>query len=498
METPARVDSVSNSFMRKKGWFLLGVLVVAVYFGYFALPGLSARFSGDDPMNIHYTWSHGGWALLKGLVLFFTPYHRPMGGLFFFSLYKFFGLNPLSYHIAITVVLLINVVLAYRCAVLLSGSRIVGGLCSIFACYHANMPQAVFLPAFIFDALCFMFFFAALAYYLRIRSAGRLLGIKELVLFLLLYVAALESKEMAVTLPMMLLAYEIFDHPPAWSPKSLWIWVRSAAFPLLAAAFLTAVYAAGKLLSSEPLSQNPQYQLTISLQTFLQSEARFFKELFYLKPHGWFNEQWLILIWLLLAYIAYRRRENYLKWATLLTVIAPLPIAFIPGRGGICLWVPWFGWALWLAALSATFSRFVSKEPLLRRLPRSLAQAIPLLLIVALVWNHTDRHNRLNFSSYSKVDEYSFSLKEQLGILLPRVKPRAQIAFYSDGAEGYDAKFVTELFFHDQSVRVRLHAKEPLSPEEFDRTDYVLNFDQRKLAILKRPGEPFRAPVNLR
>ena len=98
----------------------LGVLTVLLYFGHFVLPGLHGRFNNDDPMNLYYYWSRGGWALIQGLVLFFTTYSRPMGGVYFYSLYELFGLNPYPYHVVITLLLLVNVFLANCCARLLS------------------------------------------------------------------------------------------------------------------------------------------------------------------------------------------------------------------------------------------------------------------------------------------------------------------------------------------------------------------------------------------
>ncbi|MBN1569106.1 MAG: hypothetical protein JXA73_14750 [Acidobacteria bacterium] len=488
----------TRSFMDQKGWFLLGAIVVLIYFGYFALPGLNSRFNIDDPHNIHRAWTGGGESLLKGLLLFFTPYFRPMGSLYFFSLYSFFGLNPLAYHIAITVFLLINVALTYRFAVLLSNSKIVGFLCAILISYHANMSQGVYLPAFIYDVLSFTFFFAALVYYLRIRTKGRTLRIGELLIFFLLYIAALESKEMAVTLPLMVLAYEILWHPPSMSLKSLWAWIRKPAVPFLGVSLITAAFIASRTLGDEALAQNAGYRMTITFQIYFESQLKFFKELFFLQTRDWFTLPWLIGIWLILAYIAYRRRENYLKWATLLTLVGPLPIAFIPGRGGICLYIPWMGWALWLSALGCAIADYVAGDRALRFLPRNLVRSVLLLGFVFLAWHETDRINSSEIYRYQhQSDEYFFSLKTQLESLLPKVEPGTQIAFYNDGTDTWDAKFVTELFYQDRSTKVRLQPYEHLSQEELSKMDYVLDFYQRKLRILKRPGEPFQIPSDI-
>ena len=62
--------------------------------------------------------------------------------------------------------------------------------------YHPNMAQAVFLPSFVYDVLCFTFYFLAIDYYLSIRASGRPLRAGQIAGFLLLYVGALESKDL--------------------------------------------------------------------------------------------------------------------------------------------------------------------------------------------------------------------------------------------------------------------------------------------------------------
>ena len=271
-------------------------------------------------------------------------------------------------------------------------------------------------------------------------------------------------------------------------------WARLTALPFLMNGFLTSVYIAGKSVGPDSLSRNPQYHVTVNLNVFLHSQARMFKELFYMKPEEWFNAQWLVSVWVLLFYVAWRRCDNYLKWAMLFTVIAPLPIALIPGRSGACLYIPWFGWALWLAALAAIFCNFLSRKPLLRRLPRNWACAIPLLLIVVLTWNQTKRQDRKIAPYLKGIDAYFWALKGQLQLRLPKVKPGTQIAYYRDSSANWDPKFITELLYHDRSVHVRLHRYQPLTPEDFNKTDYVLHYHQIELKILKRPGEPFQIP----
>jgi hypothetical protein len=177
-------------------------------------------------------------------------------------------------------------------------------------------------------------------------------------------------------------------------------------------------------------------------------------------------------------------------------VIATLPIAFVRGRGGACLYIPWFGWALWIAVLGAALCNYVSKAPLFRRLLPNWARAIPLMLLVAVIWYQTDTKNKKILPGHLNNDAYFWSVKEQLNALLPIMRSGAQIAFYNDGRETWDAKFITKLVYRDKSLQVWMHRYQPLRPEEFDKMDYVLNIDEKeKLTILKRPGESFKIPT---
>ncbi len=81
-------------------------------------------FDHDDPYNIYWYWSRGPWALLKGILLFYSNYYRPIGGVYFYTLYTLFGFNPFPFHVVIASLFLLNTILIYRCAAILSSSKI--------------------------------------------------------------------------------------------------------------------------------------------------------------------------------------------------------------------------------------------------------------------------------------------------------------------------------------------------------------------------------------
>jgi hypothetical protein len=487
------LQNVLNRLLSKKNWpVLIGAVIALAYFGYFVLPGLHGRFNDDDPYNIYYFWSRGGSALVRGLIFFFSTYYRPMGGVYFFSLYEIFGLNPLPYHIAITILLLLNMVLVYLSSVLLTNSRSIGWLCAILMAYHGGMAALVYLPAFIFDVLCFTFFISALYFYLRVRSTGARLKLWHIFVFLLLYIGALDSKEMAVTLPIMVLAYEMFWHWRGGEWKKILLWIRHEAWPGLFAGFVTAIFIVGKSSGPDALSKQPEYHPVFTFKRFFESNVRFCEDLAYLGHPSWFNKTWLMCIWGVLAYLAWRRKENHLKWAVLFIVIAPLPIAFIPNRGDAMLYIPCLGWALILATLISAACDILAREPLLKRLNPDLARGLSLLLAVGLIWSTTDSRNKYIAQNYEKRGQLMWSVKNKLEAILPRAQPGSRIAFYNDIFEGWDSHFIAELLYHDRSVTTRLNTKTPLTVSQLSEMDYVFAYDKGgNPALLKRPGEPF-------
>jgi hypothetical protein len=70
-----------------------------------------------------------------------------------------------------------------------------------------------------------LFFLSALKYYIRVRAVQRELTLRQIVVVILLMVAALNSKEMAVTLPFLILAWEAIYRPPcSWSKHTVLSW----------------------------------------------------------------------------------------------------------------------------------------------------------------------------------------------------------------------------------------------------------------------------------
>ncbi len=418
-------------------------------------------------MNIYYYWSRGPEQLLRNIVLFHTSYMRPMGGVYYSLLYHFFGLNPFPYHVVTTCLLLVNTFLAYRFAVLLTGSALAGGFCSFLVAYHSEMAQLVYMPSFIYDVLCFTFYFLAFHYYLSIRMRGERLRARQIAAFLLLYLGALESKEMAVTLPVLVLLYEVLWHAPG--RRSL----RSAAV----AGAVTLLYVAGKAYGPESLIRMEAYRPVFTLDRYLESTTSFFNTLFYQPTeHGFFGPGRVLAVLLLLLGIAWRAGQKHLLLMWFFILITPLPVTFVPGRGAACLYLPLAGWAVFLGSLLAS---------LLRRIPAVGTRTVAALGVVALQWALSSWGAARMLSWMQDEGKRTASVLEQIRSLQPAVKPGARLYVLDDVFDGFDTKYLFELTYRDRSVDVWLAPHGKLTPAEVQRMDYIFTFENGALKRLK-------------
>src|SRR5262245_35819813 len=350
------------------------VAVLIAYFLYFALPSLRGGFREDEMMNMGICWCAGAlksllaniafWKafLCPGDTLYYLPLYlyRPGGALYYLPLYHFFDLDPFPYRIAQISILVASIPLAYYLCRRLASSRSVAFIAVLALCYHPHLTSLVFVGAFIYDVLCGFFYFAALAYYIRIREQELPLRPLQLLGFLILYVGALNCKEMAVTLPVIVLIYELLKTPgwPDW--KAFLRWIRSYAGPSLIAGLVTVFYIYGKTHGPSSMASLGPYQPRYSWQNFTASNTKFVGELLFgghtIAPIT------LLMLWALVFIYAFVRRDRMLELMAFWVVIVPVLLAFIvPVRGGAPLYLPLFGWAMIFAKIVFDLITLISK-----------------------------------------------------------------------------------------------------------------------------------------
>jgi hypothetical protein len=437
----------------KLRWSAAGPLFVAAYFLALTYRAVYTYLTPDDFLAIYQSWTQPVRALLKANILFFLPTDiaRPMSALWYRLIYTISGLHPVPFKVVSLAILVASIFLTYAVARRLADSRTAGTLTALFLAYHGEAVYLYSDTGFEADVLCYFFYFSAVFVYLRARVENRFPSSRELVACCALYVCALNSKELAVSLPVFLLLYELIYH----NPKEPWSWRHGLG--VLATGLITLALLAGKMLAPISLMQsNPAYRPAITWAQFMKTSLAFTSRLF-LRPDA-FTPVTLILLWLLLAAIAWLSRSRALRFAWLFLMLSPLPVAFILPRGVAQYYIPRFGWSLYAGALinlviSAILRRFPSKHPFRTR---TWVGAAVVVLLAAISYPFWRAYQPWNPTSVLMEGEMNRSTVRQLRRLEPQLPHDSRLLFFDDPyrPDWYNLTFVVRLLYNDRSIVV--------------------------------------------
>jgi hypothetical protein len=463
--------------------------LVGAYFFYFVADTVRVHFAPDDMMNMSFYWRLTPWKILLSLFMPWRGYYRPIAALYYVPLHYFFGLNPAPYHTVLLLLLFIGIGLTYRLAVVLGVDKLTAALAALIVCFHSGIANLYYNTAFIYDALCGLFYLAALVYYVRIRESGRVLAGREVGWFLMLSLLALDAKEMAVTLPVVLLAYE-WSYQRAMLPKwgQIAAWLRGPGFVIVIAGLLDVAYCYGKAFGRDALMKQAAYTPVISWERWETFQARSLGELFL--AWGQFQVRDVALLWFAVFYLARRLNRPVLWFCWLFVAVTPLPIEFLEGRGAACLYVPLLGWAIFAAVIFREIvnllSRVLMGDPILRHLG---AQSICAILIATGMFLWAAEGRRLKESyvrpSMAALGQPTWEVIQQLNELHPEVRPHSRIVFLNDPFEGWDMAFIAQLWFRDRSLEIKLDRKTPITREELAHADHVFTFADGRLIQMR-------------
>ena len=467
-------------------------LLTLAYFLYFNWNGLWVRFAADDMMNMAGSWRLPPTRILLDLSMPWHGAYRPMGSLFYLPLLKAFGLNPLPYHAVMLGILLGNLYLMYRFARRIGCGELQAALATLIVAYHAGLSMLYYNTAFIYDVLCFSFYMGAFLCYARVRARGRLLRGSETALVMGLYLCALDSKEMALTLPIVLLAYEwIYGDggPAGWTPREIAGWLRGPLRVMLYCGALNLVYLYGKAFGPDAMMQTAAYRPVLSLHRLFAFEKAAMDDLFL--AWGSFDWRGVVALWVALLYLAWRRPRPVLRFCWIFLMLTPLPLAVLEGRGAACLYIPLAGWAVFAAVVltdvAGAVARFLAEEPLFRR--AGYAGLFAAILCTSFFfWAKKNDYLRREFVRVAMADlgRPTADAIQQLRALNPHLKSNTDVVFLHDPFDGWDMSFIAELWFRDKTLRFHLQSKVPLSPEDLAKMT-VFDFQDGRLVQVTAP-----------
>src|SRR5580658_1859251 len=179
---------------------LLAALFVAVCFLDTAHVGRRMPYSGDDMMNLYFAWTKTPLRLLAEN-LTFAAGRRPLGAAIYRAQFALWGFRSQPLHGVVWVALALNLWLAWRLFRRL-GANADAALfgVTIFA-LHGGLRDLSYNAGTLYDTFCFTFYVSALLVYLRARARG-IPGWRSLLPFTLLFACALNTKEMAASMPL--------------------------------------------------------------------------------------------------------------------------------------------------------------------------------------------------------------------------------------------------------------------------------------------------------
>lgn len=177
---------------------------------------LANKFVWDDALTIVNNDFIKSW---KNLPLFFSKSYlvlsceqtyRPVVTFSYLLDYSIFGLNPFGYHLSSILLHIFNAILLFFFINLITVNKKLALLASLLFALHPVNTEAVNVISFREDLLAYFFYLSSIILYIKLNTCSiakrKYLYISSLILFLL----ALLSKEMSITLPIVLILYDYF------------------------------------------------------------------------------------------------------------------------------------------------------------------------------------------------------------------------------------------------------------------------------------------------
>jgi hypothetical protein len=337
----------------------------------------------------------------------------------------------------------------------------------------------------IYDILAYTFFWGAFALYVRHRQAGRQIGWGGLALIFCMFAAALDSKEISVSLPAAVGLYELVWQPPAsWKPAELWRWIWHEGLFAAVGALAGIAFIAGKRYGPDSLWLVTSYTPHYSVAAYVQSLAHYLCALIY-KPVTISAWQITGILAVMLGVAAIARRRCLL-WSVGFIAVGVLPLAFIAGRSGTAYMVPSVGWAVYIADLSAwLLASLTGTRVWLRRAVQALVFTV---LVIKLApwqrrWNDMQAH-----SAEESQGRFRYYI-EQIHALIPAPREGARILLLSDadGRDDYDVFFLMRLYYGDSTLKVERMTVWRNQYVHIDPTgyDYVLDWRQNRFVLVR-------------
>ena len=419
---------------------------------------------------MYFAWILPWYKLVIANVVPFTDTYRPLGSAFYSILYHSAGLTPLPFRIVAYIFMTLNIWLLYRVARLLTGSTEIAVLAALIGSYHSRLVALLHNGGTIYDILCYTFFWSSFYFYVETRQKYGNISRARLAGFCVLFTLALNSKEMAVTMPVLLLAYEWIYHRHSMKTGVVWI-----------LGIITALAILEKTSLHSPFTGVADYKLHFSMHQFMSTLRPLTDQLLYLHE-GTLNTTKVLSLFALVWIVAVVSKQKHLLLCAVIVTIAPLPINFIVYRGFFVMYMPLLGWAIYLAGVLVGIREWLYRA-VWKRPPLPTAtwepERIGLFLLVAALLSYIQLHDQY-VNAVDPVQAQIRTLKENLLQIRPVMPMKSSVLFLRDGfvQDSFDPIYIVRLLYHDPDIRVdSVKRMSPVDgPVEWKNYNLVLDY----------------------
>lgn len=475
-----------------QGLLFRGLALVAVLW-LLSADYLSVYFSTDDLMNLYRSVGEG-WGLLRGLVLFWSSrFNRPVGELLYLGIYSAFGLHPVPFKLALLLIESLNLLIAWRVASLVLRDARLGAVAVLLVAYHPSFPGDLIYNSgnfgTIYDVACFTFVYLGLWLWMEARKAGHFPGKWAVLGIAACQILALDSKEMAVALPVLLLLWELFGGGLVSRPqRNTRPRVEWRALPgICVCTLIVAVFLIGKSQGAGSLLNMGGYRPTFTLHVYLQNMSHYLNQVF--ESAGFFGSPQTTKFLCAGLVVAALLRARVMAFGWLWFLIGLLPVVFLPGRGGSVLYIPMVGLAVaaagFLRRVFQLVGRVLGEDG--RGLDPAAAPLFCLLLgfLVPTLWPIKQEADAASKQADRRLQNFARDLARA-----PAPPRRATLLYLRDPFDPnrYDPLFLSSLLRGDHDLRVgRAKANQfLLSPEALASYDAVYDYDNGHLSRIPR------------
>lgn len=331
-------------------WLAAGAALCSLaIFVRFAGHGVWGGFMPDDLMNLYRAARTPAWELVQGTLAPWAGEWRPFGFLLMKAMWTGFGFHALPYHAVALALLLVNAGLAVLLAWRLTQSGAAAAFMALLVCHHGYFADLYLNSGTMFDTLAGTMCLGLLLAYVREPRPGPW----GLAARTLIFLCALQTKEIAIFLPAALWAYELLIR----RDRAAW----RGAYQAWAFTALAAMFAAGMMLHESGVVNNQEYRPQLAPAVLAERWGHYLSMMFYQPVRPGLAYPAAVLA--AAAAMAWLARDAAARWAWVVAMIAPLPLLAVMPRSFYAFYVPYLFWALLAAVALGRMTRWWKWAP---------------------------------------------------------------------------------------------------------------------------------------